>query len=210
MEEQEGDSRKHPRLDHATPATYADQDVGSQAHGGITASTQPLPTELKMTLTNILDCSLCLCLICEPISIACGHSFCRVCLVKSLRRHRKRCPTCREVCHISPENAPENVMIKSLALALDPDAYLARMEEVKLEKASWTTQYPIFYYNSPIFPGNILSLHLFEPRYKLMMQRVVSTTNAFAYVPNFTNYYANIGDIALVAKMKEVDFLPGK
>ena len=110
---------------------------------------------------------------------------------------------------MSAENAAENVMLKALALALDADTYRARQEEGRLEKESWTAQYPIFYYNSPIFPGNVLSLHLFEPRYKLMMQRVVSTTNAFAYVPNFTNYNANIGDIALVAKMKEVEFLPG-
>lgn len=33
-----------------------------------------------------LECPLCLSLICEPLSISCGHSFCRVCLVKSLRR----------------------------------------------------------------------------------------------------------------------------
>jgi hypothetical protein len=100
-------------------------------------------------------------------------------------------------------------MLRSLALSLDSDTYKIRLEESNLEKQSWTLLYPIFYYNSPIFPGNILSLHLFEPRYKVMMQRVVSTTNAFAYVPNFSGYNASIGDIALVAKMKEVDFLPG-
>ena len=30
--------------------------------------------------------------------------------------------------------------------------------------------------NVPMFPGETLNLHLFEPRYKLMMQRVVGTS----------------------------------
>jgi hypothetical protein len=41
-----------------------------------------------------------------------------------------------------------------------------------------------------------------------MMQRVVNTTRCFAYVPNFANYRANIGDVALLAQLEEVEFLP--
>lgn len=161
-------------------------------------------------LSNILECPLCFCLICEPVSISCGHTFCRVCLVKSLRRHKKRCPTCREICHISPENVPENIMIKSIVMTVDPQGYASRLQELEAEKAQWSTVYPIFYYNTPMFPGSRLSLHLFEPRYKIMMQRVVNSTKSFAYVPNFTNYNASLGDIALIAKLKEVEFLPGQ
>ena len=160
-------------------------------------------------LKNSLECSLCLSLICEPISISCGHSFCRVCLVKSLTRHKKKCPSCREVCHVAAESAAENIMIKALAQQLDPVLYQARSAEFQIEKQSWNTLYPIFYYNNAMFPGSKLSLHLFEPRYKLMMQRVVNSNRAFAYVPNFTNYSAAIGDIALVAELKEVEFLSG-
>ena len=36
------------------------------------------------SLESILECNLCMDLICEPISISCGHSFCRVCLAKRL------------------------------------------------------------------------------------------------------------------------------
>ncbi len=39
-----------------------------------------------------------------------------------------------------------------------------------------------------------------------MMQRVVSSTRSFAYVPNFRNYSASIGDVALVAELKECEF----
>ncbi len=119
------------------------------------------------------------------------------------------CPTCREVCHITAENAAENIMIKSLAVAVDPDGYAARVAETLAEKESWTNLYPIFYYNNTMFPGSRLSLHLFEPRYKLMMQRIIDSTRAFAYVPNFNTYNAQIGDIALVAELKDAEFLAG-
>ena len=60
----------------------------------------------------------------------------------------------------------------------------------------------------PLFPNANLSLHLFEPRYKLMMQRIVCSTRCFAYVPKLDSYTPNIGDVALKAVLKEVEFLP--
>lgn len=59
-----------------------------------------------------------------------------------------------------------------------------------------------------MFPSGNLSLHLFEPRYKLMMQRIVNTTRSFAYVPNLDTYQASVGDVAMRAVLKEVEFLP--
>jgi hypothetical protein len=121
-----------------------------------------------------------------------------------------RCPECREVCHVSAENAAENFMIKALSVAVDPVEYQHRLTEMKVEKESWSTMYPIFYYNSTMFPGERLNLHLFEPRYKLMMQRVVNGPRSFAYVANFHNYEASVGDVALVAELKDTQFLAGE
>lgn len=166
-------------------------------------------TEAISKLVSSLECSLCLNTVCEPITIPCGHSFCRVCLVKSLRRHKKKCPSCREVCHVTAENAAENIMIKNIAIALDPNMYTLRLAEAEAEKSSWSAIYPIFYYNETLFPGCILNLHLFEPRYKLMMQRVVNNSRSFAYVPNFRSYHAQVGDVALIAELKNAEFLPG-
>jgi hypothetical protein len=42
-----------------------------------------------------------------------------------------------------------------------------------------------------------------------MMQRVVNTTRSFAYVPNFTSYRANVGDVCLIANLVEVEFMAG-
>lgn len=100
-------------------------------------------------------------------------------------------------------------MIKTIAKSLNPTLYEQREAEAAIEKSSWKKLLPIFYYNATMFPGETLSLHLFEPRYKLMMQRVVNSTRAFAYVPNFVSYCARDGDLALVAELKETEFLAG-
>lgn len=156
---------------HQHPAKVARTD----AHGDTTpGTTSGLSTVDVTALTNSLQCSLCLSLICEPISIACGHSFCRVCLVESLRRHKKQCPSCRAICHVSAETAQENVMIKSMAMTLDPDGYMTRLEEARSLRDTWSALYPIFFYNSVMFPGSVLSLHLFEPRYRHMVRRSLS------------------------------------
>lgn len=36
--------------------------------------------------------------------------------------------------------------------------------------------------NVPMFPGETLHLHLFEPRYKLMMQRIVNTSQRWVFL----------------------------
>lgn len=86
------------------------------------------------------------------------------------------------------------------------EEYLLRQIESEKEKLLWAQVLPIFYYNDILIPGAKLSLHLFEPRYRVMMKRIVDANKSFAYVPNFANYCASIGDVALVAKINEVEF----
>lgn len=157
-------------------------------------------------LKNSLECCVCINLICEPITLPCGHSFCRTCLVRSLSRSKKKCPTCRGVCHLVAQDHPESVMIAQLARTFFPHLYEERLLDVGAEKASWQKHYPIFYYNLPMFPGELLALHLFEPRYKLMMKRIIDSTRRFAYVPNYDDYVGKPGDIALIAEIKECEF----
>eukprot|EP00904_Undaria_pinnatifida_P005291 jgi/Undpi1/1892/HiC_scaffold_12.g05279.m1 len=125
---------------------------GGASFGAATSSTLPL---------SALECGVCLSLVCQPVSLSCGHSFCRVCLVNTLRRNKK-----------NAEDQPEDVMIANIARTCFPELYASRLREVEAEQDTFMAVLPIFYYNVPMFPGETLNLHLFEPRYKLMMQRV--------------------------------------
>ena len=52
-------------------------------------------------------------------------------------------------------------------------------------------------------PGGELGLNLFEPRYRIMMQRITAGDRKFCYLPNFRNYSASTNDIGLVAELEE-------
>jgi len=69
-----------------------------------------------------------------------------------------------------PEDANENLMIKEIALKVNPDLYASRKIDSDAEKSTWSSLLPIFYYNDPMFPGQKLSLHLFEPRYRIQIK----------------------------------------
>lgn len=147
-------------------------------------------------------------LICEPISLSCGHSYCRLCLIQSLARSKKQCPVCRAVCHLNVETAPENIMIKNLALKLNPDTYNLRAAESAQALADHKeSYYPMFFYMECLFPGTRLKLHLFEPRYKLMMQRVVNASRTFAYAP-YSEHNCREGALVLIFHLEECEFLP--
>jgi hypothetical protein len=137
---------------------------------------------------SLVECAICLQLLCEPVTTPCGHSFCRLCLVSTLRKNKKKCPTCRAVCYIEPETQSESIVLSSIAKSCFPAEYAVRLEEAAREKESWATVVPIFYYNDSLFPFSILSLHLFEERYKVMIRRIVETSRKFCYLPNFSNY----------------------
>lgn len=156
---------------------------------------------------GLLECGICLSLVCQPVSISCGHTFCRTCLVKTLQRSAKRCPCCRAVCHARAEDQPQNVMIADIAKALFPELLERRMRETAAEKHKFELCLPAFFYHQPMFPGETLWLHFFEPRYKLMMKRIIDTSRRFAYVPNYTKNVAAKGDTALVAQVCDAEFL---
>lgn len=84
-------NRSHIPLAHLHYFFLCRCDLFARADGGDFPS--------AMLSLSALECGVCLSLVCQPISLSCGHSFCRSCLVSTLRRNKKKCPTCRAVCH---------------------------------------------------------------------------------------------------------------
>lgn len=156
---------------------------------------------------KMIECGICLDLIVEPLTIACGHSFCRMCLHTCLRRSNKKCPACRAVCHAQPAIQPVSSMLASIARAAHPEKYAERERAAAVARAKWDAEIPLFFYNNPMVKGERLMLHLFEPRYKLMMQRIVGTTRRFGYLPCYTRYAAEEGAVGLYADLTECEFL---
>mmetsp|Transcript_30718 Transcript_30718/g.57398 ORF Transcript_30718/g.57398 Transcript_30718/m.57398 type:complete len:331 (-) Transcript_30718:271-1263(-) len=172
----------------------------------LTAAAAP-STSAKLE-ADMLTCSLCLNLVCEPITVPCGHTFCRVCLYMAMQRSKKKCPNCRALCHVEPSSHAVNVMIAKIAQKCFPREYEQRLLESKKDQEKFESTLPIFFYNNCLFPGCLLHLHLFEQRYRHMINRCVSSNRKFIYLPNFTDYKAKTGDVGLLAYIDECEFLP--
>ncbi|XP_075066593.1 E3 ubiquitin/ISG15 ligase TRIM25-like [Mixophyes fleayi] len=70
-----------------------------------------------------LDCSICLNIYTDPVSLSCGHNFCRVCIDRVLDTQEGSgvytCPECRAVCQERP------VLIKIIPLCNIVDSFLS-------------------------------------------------------------------------------------
>ena len=172
----------------------------------------PLVRGTMEAVFALLECPVCLSSpFIEPITLSCGHTLCRRCLHRSQRSRElsKKCPLCRAVCHVLAETASENVILRKLCALALPEQYAERGREAAIEKEKWGLTLPAFLYNDVSFPGSTLSLHLYEPRYKLLAQRCVDTTRTFVYCPSLGFSREPVaGDVALMAALEEAQFLP--
>ncbi|XP_064423059.1 LON peptidase N-terminal domain and RING finger protein 1 [Latimeria chalumnae] len=154
---------------------------------------------LAQELLSISDfeCSLCIRLIFEPVTTPCGHTFCKKCLERGLD-HSPCCPLCKESLREYLKNRKHNctVLIQEILSVAFPSelaerkrAHAAEMSEL----SNLMKDIPIFVCTMA-FPGIHCPLHVFEPRYRLMMRRCLETgTKKFGmciYEPgkNFSDY----------------------
>ncbi|KAF2444986.1 hypothetical protein P171DRAFT_287054 [Karstenula rhodostoma CBS 690.94] len=131
-----------------------------------------------------LDCLVCYNMMLDPTTTSCGHTFCRRCLVRVMD-HSSICPVCRRGLHIpaSLQNKPSNALLNALLNALCPDLVEARNKAVEAEEQSADDDL-----NTPLFvctlslPTMPTFLHVFEPRYRLMMRRCAEGNRQFGMV----------------------------
>lgn len=130
---------------------------------------------LKEVTKNELDCQVCYALLLDPLTTTCGHTFCRKCVARVLD-HSPTCPICRRDLPIPPglQNVPGNHRLSKLLNGLCPDLVAARAEMAAQEESAMLGEK-----NVPLFvctlayPSMPTFLHIFEPRYRLMIRRAI-------------------------------------
>uniref|UniRef100_A0A8C5DAQ4 RING-type domain-containing protein n=1 Tax=Gouania willdenowi TaxID=441366 RepID=A0A8C5DAQ4_GOUWI len=79
--------------------------------------------------TGTMSCSICLELLKEPVTIPCGHSYCRTCISQHWDAERKKntycCPQCRKRLKKRPA-LNKNIMLADLV----EDAKLCKLTEM--------------------------------------------------------------------------------
>ncbi|CAG7933928.1 unnamed protein product [Penicillium olsonii] len=134
--------------------------------------------KLHDNLRAELDCQVCFALLLDPITTACGHTFCQKCVARVLD-HADLCPICRRKLGMpSIQAEPVNKTISRLIDYFFLDQVKDRRAAVEQDETG-----PDYEKNLPLFvctlafPTMPTFLHVFEPRYRLMIRRVIENGN---------------------------------
>lgn len=133
---------------------------------------------LSILCVSDFECPLCIRLFFEPVTTPCGHTFCKNCMERSLD-HNLRCPLCKQPLQEYFKNRKFNVtaLLQDMMTRLFP-SQLAEREQIHnaemAELSNLTKDIPIFVC-TVAYPGVPCPLHIFEPRYRLMMRRCMET-----------------------------------
>lgn len=133
--------------------------------------------KLRDRLRTELDCQVCYSLILDPITTPCGHTFCRKCVARVLD-HADLCPICRRKVGMPAaiQSEPLNNTLVRLIDHFFADQVTARREALTEEELGGDCEksLPLFVCTLS-FPTMPTFLHIFEPRYRLMIRRVVDS-----------------------------------
>lgn len=71
----------------------------------------------------------------------------------------------------------------------------------------------LFYYNTEVEPGQTVGLHLFEPRYRILIKRAweePSRNRELVFLPNFKDYIGASGDLGVIARVQRYTPIPSE
>lgn len=173
----------------------------SKAHGEI---------PIHLVDPSDFECSLCMRLFYEPVTTSCGHTFCLRCLERSLD-HNSRCPLCKENVaeYLETRAFGKTFLIEDLIVRNMPEELKERKkfhEEEMEELSNLTENVPIFVCTMS-FPTIPCPLHVFEPRYRLMIRMCMETgTKQFGMCVG--NELKGFADYGCMLEVRDVKFFP--
>ncbi|XP_042306261.1 LON peptidase N-terminal domain and RING finger protein 1-like isoform X2 [Sceloporus undulatus] len=160
--------------------------------------------------TSDLECSLCIRLFFEPVTTPCGHTFCKECVERCLD-HRPNCPLCKQSLREYLRAGKYNItiLLEELMKAVFPSQLAERKlihQAEMAELSNLTKNIPIFVCTMS-FPGIVCPLHVFEPRYRLMMRRCQETgTKMFGMC--MYEHGKSFADYGCMLEIQKIVFLP--
>uniref|UniRef100_A0A7N8XU14 LON peptidase N-terminal domain and ring finger 2 n=1 Tax=Mastacembelus armatus TaxID=205130 RepID=A0A7N8XU14_9TELE len=157
-----------------------------------------------------MECSLCMRLFYEPVATPCGHTFCLKCLERCLD-HNPNCPLCKENLseYLATRGYNKTLLMEEVLRRYLGDELAERKkihEEEMKELSNLNQEVPIFVCTMA-FPTIPCPLHVFEPRYRLMIRRSMETgTKQFGMcIADELKGFANYG---CMLQVRDVKFFP--
>ncbi|KAI9626014.1 hypothetical protein H4Q26_016002 [Puccinia striiformis f. sp. tritici PST-130] len=152
---------------------------------------------IRAVLQAELECPLCSLVFDSPVTISCGHTFCRSCFLRA-RDHADHCPVCRQPFWMGPQDVPGiDLLIKRIIeQTLGPAQGTSGPESAVNLEINHTIPLMVC---SIGFPGVPMFLQIHEPKYKLLIRRCLSTDRKFGIViPAFERDQLNPHDSVII------------
>lgn len=186
---------EHGMLSYASDVAYHSQSPTGDQY-------EELDNELLAHMRDVvlkeLDCLVCYNTMLYPTTASCGHTFCRRCLVRAMD-FSSICPACRQKFNIerSRVDQRENKCLGGLLYRLAPDEVASRALAVREEEqvGAGKMDTPLFVCTVS-FPTTPTFLHIFEPRYRLMMRRCMEGNRRFGML-TYNNREEPQGDMGV-------------
>lgn len=157
-----------------------------------------------------MECSLCMRLFYEPVATPCGHTFCLKCLERCLD-HNSNCPLCKENLseYLATRGYNKTLLMEEVLQRYLGDELAERKkihEEELKELSNLNQEVPIFVCTMA-FPTIPCPLHVFEPRYRLMIRRSMETgTKQFGMC--IADDLKGFADHGCMLEVRDVKFFP--
>ncbi|XP_068124312.1 LON peptidase N-terminal domain and RING finger protein 2 [Hyperolius riggenbachi] len=191
------------------PAKVMKNDDESQYAESVSQS-QVRVIPMDLVDASDFECSLCMRLFYEPVATPCGHTFCLKCLERCLD-HNPHCPLCKEDLsqYLASRAYKKTLLTEELITRYLPEEVNERKkiydEEIK-ELSNLSKDVPIFVCTMA-FPTIPCPLHVFEPRYRLMIRRSMETgTKQFGMC--IADELKGFADYGCMLHVRDVKFFP--
>ncbi|KAM5181855.1 LON peptidase N-terminal domain and RING finger protein 2 [Mantella aurantiaca] len=191
------------------PAKAIKIDVESQWEESASQS-QLRAISMNLVDASDFECSLCMRIFYEPVATPCGHTFCLKCLERCLD-HNPHCPLCKENLsqYLASRAYKKTLLTEELITRYLPEELTERKklydEEIK-ELSNLNKDVPIFVCTMA-FPTIPCPLHVFEPRYRLMIRRSMETgTKQFGMC--IADELKGFADYGCMLQVRDVKFFP--
>nr|CAB3500442.1 unnamed protein product [Digitaria exilis] len=159
----------------------------------------------RLDRTDDFECTLCFKLLYEPVTTPCGHSFCRSCLHQSMD-HGNKCPMCRTVLFIGPRTYPISVTLSNIIQRNFPEEYAERRSEHETMTYAGVDLMPLFVMDV-VLPCQKMALNIFEPRYRLMVRRIMEGNHRMGMVA-IDSATGSVADCGCEVEILECEPLP--
>lgn len=198
----------HPKLHLLVDRILADLDRLKKSAPNVQVRTVDTTTPGKLDMADF-ECTLCCRLMWQPVTTPCGHSFCRTCLDRCMD-HTPACPLCKTSLeeYLAERRQCLTEFLDYAMSTYLPEEYVerSRLHDDEMKMLASSENIPIFICTMA-YPTVRCPLHVFEPRYRLMIRRCMeSGSRQFgmcSYVQDQPHGFAEFGTML---EVRDVEF----